>query len=164
MPHDVLVQSFQSGLFKAYGEVLNLGATGGRTINAGTSERLDLPGPLALHADGGAAVLAVFHARAQAPEGPWHMLERHRLGSQTFVPLAGARCVLLVALGANSPDPGTLAAFSVAGDQGITLHPGTWHHPLLALDDGDFLVIERAGPAEDCDVVQLDTPVRLLPA
>ena len=31
---------------------------------------------------------------------------------------------------------------------------GIWHHPLLALDaDGDFLVIDRAGPGAvtDCE-------------
>jgi ureidoglycolate lyase len=161
MTRDVPVQPLQTEAFQAYGDVLNLGGSGTRAINAGTSHRLDLPGPLALHADGGAPVLAVFRAQAQAAQGPWHMLERHRLGSQTFVPLAGARCVVLVALGADRPDLATLSAFAVAGDQGITLHPGTWHHPLISLDDGNYLVVERMGSAVDCDVVQLDTPVRL---
>lgn len=161
MTRDVPVQPLQTEAFKAYGDVLNLGGSGTRAINAGTSHRLDLPGPLALHADGGAPVLAVFRAQAQAAQGPWHMLERHRLGSQTFIPLAGARCVVLVALGADSPDIATLAAFAVAGDQGITLHPGTWHHPLISLDDGNYLVVERIGRAVDCDVVQMDVPVRL---
>ncbi len=161
MTRDVPVQPLHTDAFQAYGHVLNLGASDTRAINAGTSQRLDLTGSLTLHAEGGQPVLAVFRARAQAPEGPWHLLERHRLGSQTFVPLAGARCVVLVARGRDGPDLATLAAFRVAGDQGITLHPGTWHHPLLSLDDGDFLVIERAGREVDCDVVQLDTPVRL---
>lgn len=161
MTRDVHTQHLETEAFKAFGHVLNLGASGTRPINAGTSQRLDLPGPLALHAEDGEPVLAVFRAQAQAVQGPWHLLERHRLGSQTFVPLAGARCVVLVALGTDSPDLSTLAAFTVAGDQGITLHPGTWHHPLISLDDGNYLVIERAGRAVDCDVVQLDTPVRL---
>jgi ureidoglycolate hydrolase len=52
--------------------------------------------------------LAVFHALAQNPEGPCHMLERHQHGSQTFVPLTGARCRLLVALGQDQPDLRTL--------------------------------------------------------
>lgn len=161
MTCDVPVQVLQAEIFKAFGVVLALRAAGGREINAGTSRRLDLPGPLVLGAAGGQPGLAVFSARAQALEGPWRALERHRLGSQTFVPLTGARCVVLVALGTDAPDPATLAAFVVAGDQGFTLHPGTWHHPLLALDDGDFLVLERVGQTVDCDVVQLDPPVRL---
>jgi len=161
MPNDVQVQALSADAFKPYGEALDLNAPGGHPVNAGTSWRIDLPGPLALHAEGGAPVLAVFRARAQAPDGPWQVLERHRLGSQTFIPLAGARCVVLVALGDDTPDPATLAAFAVRGDQGMTLHPGIWHHPLLARDDGDFLVIERRGQAVDCEVLQLDVPVRL---
>lgn len=69
----------------------------------------------------------MFRARARAIAGPWHALEVHRLGTQTFVPLAGARCVLL-----------------------------------LALDDGDWVVIERRAATVDCDVALLSEPVGLV--
>ncbi len=147
--------------FAAYGEVLALSERLGTTINAGTSQRMDLPSGLSLHQDGGAPVLAVFQACAQAPDGPWNLMERHRLGTQTFVPLAGARCVVLVANGEQAPDLTTLAAFQVSGDQGFTLHAGTWHHPLIALDDGAFLVLERQGAEVDCELIHLPNPVRL---
>ena len=62
----------------------------------------------------------------------------------------------------NRPEPATLAAFDVAGDQAVTLHAGTWHHGLIALADGDFVVIERKGAAVDCDVAELPEPVTLL--
>lgn len=153
--------ALNSADFAAYGAVLDLSSLGGRSINAGTSQRIDLPGPLDLHQRGGQPVLAVFRARTQALQGPWTLLERHRLGTQTFVPLAGARCVVLVALGQDAPDPATLAAFQVEGHQGFTLHAGTWHHPLIARDGGDFLVLERQGAEVDCEVVQLAVPVRL---
>ena len=147
--------------FSPYGEVLNLFAPAQQTINQGTSGRLDLPGGLDLAGDQGQAVLAVFHALAQNPEGPCHMLERHQLGSQTFVPLTGARCRLLVALGHDQPDLRTLRCFEVTGQQGFTLHKGTWHHPLMALDSGAFLVLERQGPTEDCEIHPLPVSVRL---
>ena len=147
--------------FSPYGEVLNLFAPAHQTINQGTSGRLNLPGGLDLAGDQGQAVLAVFHALAQNPEGPCHMLERHQLGSQTFVPLTGARCRLLVALGQDQPDLRTLRCFEVTGQQGFTLHKGTWHHPLMALDSGAFLVLERQGPTEDCEIHPLPVSVRL---
>ena len=149
--------------FSPYGEVLNLFAPAQQTINQGTSGRLNLPGGLDLTGDQGQAVLAVFHALAQNPEGPCHMLERHQLGSQTFVPLTGARCRLLVALGHDQPDLRTLKCFEVTGQQGFTLHTGTWHHPLMALDNGAFLVLERQGSAEDCEIHSLPVSVRLNP-
>lgn len=147
--------------FAAYGNVLELSRRNGQPINAGTSQRMDLPSELTLTQRGGAPVLAVFRARAQSPEGPWTLMERHRLGSQTFVPLGSTRCVVLVALGEQLPDPATFAAFQVSGAQGFTLKPDTWHHPLIAIDDGDFLVLERQGAEEDCEIVQLPAPIRL---
>jgi ureidoglycolate lyase len=116
-----------------------------------------------LAGDQGQAVLAVFHALAQNPEGPCHMLERHQHGSQTFVPLTGARCRLLVALGQEQPDLRTLQCFDVTGQQGFTLHKGTWHHPLMALDNGAFLVLERRGLSVDCEIHSLPSSVRLSP-
>jgi len=156
-------QPLTTDAFAPYGEVLDLWAPASRTINQGTSGRLDLPAALDLAGDQGQAVLAVFHAQAQNPEGPCHMLERHRQGSQTFVPLTGARCRLLVALGQDQPDLRTLRCFEVTGQQGFTLHKGTWHHPLMAMDPGAFLVLERQGPIEDCEIHSLPLSVRLSP-
>lgn len=154
-------QPLNPAAFGPYGNVISGESGASRPINHGSSQRVDQPGTLALSAAGGQPVLAVFRARAQAPQGPWHELERHRLGSQSFVPLRGTRCIVLVALGEHAPDPATLAAFVVAGDQGFTLHAGTWHHPLIALDDGDFVVLERQGAAVDCEVQHLAEPVSL---
>lgn len=130
-----------------------------RPINGGTSLRVEAEDGLSLLAEGGAPALAVFRAQAQALAGPWRTLERHRLGSQTFVPLAGARCLVLVALGAHAPDPGTLAAFLADGRCGYTLHAGTWHHGLIALDAGDFVVLERGAAQPDCEFADLEQAV-----
>ena len=111
------LQLFSADAFSPYGEVLNLFAPAQQTINQGTSGRLNLPGGLDLAGDEGQAVLAVFHAQAQNPEGPCHMLERHQRGSQTFVPLTGARCRLLVALGQDQPDLRTRDRLLVRNDR-----------------------------------------------
>lgn len=147
--------------FAAYGEVLELGSGEARAINAGTSARVDLPSALDLAREGGRPRLATFRVQAQALAGPWRTLERHRFGSQTFVPLQAGHWIVLVASGDDAPDAGTLRAFSASAHQGITLHAGTWHHPLIATDPGLFLVLEREGAQVDCEVVQLNDPVRL---
>jgi len=163
-PASVRLQSLTTEAFAPYGEVLQLDAAGQRAINQGTSARLDLPAALDLHGANGQAVLAVFHAQAQSVNTPCQMLERHRWGSQSFVPLSGVRCRLWVARGEASPDLTTLACFDVSGQQGFTLHKGVWHHPLMALEAGSFLVIERQGPQEDCDVFTLPQAIHPDPA
>jgi ureidoglycolate lyase len=162
MPIDIPIRPLLPDGFLPYGRVLDLKGQHVRSINSGTSWRLDLPAQLDLDRQDGRPALAVFRSQAQPEQGPWLLLERHRLGSQTFIPLHGARCVLLVSLGGDQPDLSTLAAFEAEPSQGFTLNAGTWHHPLIALEDGDFLVLERAGLAVDCEVCQLATPVRLV--
>ena len=136
-------------------------AATGRPINGGSSQRIDTVGELQLTADGGAPCLALFRAQPRDPRGPWQVLERHRLGTQTFVPMGGARYVLLVALGDAQPELHTLAAFAVAGHQAVTLRAGTWHHGLIAPDGGDFAVIERRGVELDNELATLANAVML---
>lgn len=172
----VLLQALTPEAFAAYGVVIDAdaamaGGARGRPINHGSSLRLEVPGALDLQGHGGEGVLAIFRAQARRVNGPWSELERHALGSQTFIPLGGARCVLLVALGDAAPDPARLAAFDVRGHQAFSLHAGTWHHGLIAREDGDFVVVERQGPVQtdgnrpvDCDIAHLAEPVMLIEA
>ena len=164
------LQPISAASFAPYGWLIDAEAAFAgrheRAINQGSSRRVDGFGALSFQAEAGRPCLTVFRASARDPQGPWRLLERHRLGTQSFIPLGGVACVVLVALDrgdGSGPDPATLAAFRVSGRQGITLHPGTWHHGLIALADGDFVVLERQAEAEDCDLAELATPVRLEP-
>ncbi len=136
----------------------------GRLINDGSSLRVDGVGELDLTADGGTPCMAVFRAQPRDPHGPWLELERHRLGTQTFVPMGGASYVMLVALGATAPEPVTLAAFIANGQQAVTLRAGTWHHGLIAPEGGDFVVIERSAAGVDCELATLASAVTLVGA
>ncbi len=157
-------QTITSENFAPYGWVAQAEGQTGRPINGGNSLRVDSVGALALTAAGGTPCLAVFRAQARNPCGPWTQLERHRLGTQTFVPLGGARYLVLVALGDPAPEAHTLAAFWVGGHQAVTLLAGTWHHGLIAPEGGDFVVVERAAAAVDCDTVELSPAVRVADA
>jgi ureidoglycolate lyase len=153
--------------FAPYGQVVE-SAPAGRAINDGAAWRSE-GAPLALDADGGRPTLAVFRVHRRAVQGPWQDLEVHRLGSQTFLPLGGARCLVLVARGGERPELSTLAAFVSRPGQGWTLAPGTWHHALIALaaagagardvEPVDVAVLERAAERVDCDRARLAEPV-----
>lgn len=154
--------------FVRYGRVIDAAAAGARPVNGGTSLRHEALPDLDLQREGGRAVLAVYDARARGwPFEAW-VLERHRLSEQVFLPIGGARrCVLLVAPAGAPPQPDDCEAFVTDGHQGVSLAAGTWHHGLLALDDGPWAVLERRARdgAVDCDEHALATALRLqLPA
>ncbi len=150
------VQSLAPAAFAPFGTVVQAPGAAGRVINGGSARRHDLVPDLALSAEGGRAGLALFQASARSFPYRVDELECHRLGSQAFIPLGRRRFVVVVAPAAPRPDPGALAAFVTDGEQGVVLAPGTWHHALLAVDAGDFVVVERIAEAVDCDVVRWD--------
>lgn len=146
--------------FAPYGTVLEVPAEAiGRPINGGTSQRFDLVDDLQLGASGGRPMVAIFRAAARRFPHTVDEMERHVLGSQSFVPLGARRFVMVVAPAGPPPRAEALAAFVTDGLQGVVLAPGTWHHALLAVDAGDFVVVERVAPIVDCDVCKLDQAV-----
>ncbi len=77
-------------------------------------------------------------------------INRHLDHTQLFVPLAGARTVLVVAppeVPAAGFDPSTIAAFVTDGTQTVIFHTGTWHIEPRALD------------ADECRVINVQTDV-----
>jgi ureidoglycolate lyase len=150
--------------FAPFGTVISADGLPGRAINAGTTMRFDVIADLQLTLDGGTPLLAIYRASARDFPLPLAEFERHARGTQGFVPMAGARFVVVVARGDAAFSAEALHAFTVEGTQGVVLAPGTWHHGLIARDAGDFVVMERNAPAGepvDCDVVHLETPVEL---
>ena len=88
-------------------------------------------------------------------------MERHRLGSQAFVPLDGAQMLLVVAP-PGKLDPAAIVAFLAAPSQGINFRCGVWHHPLIALHcTSDFVIIDRAGEGDNHEVLTLAEPLAI---
>lgn len=157
----LIAQPLAAEAFAPFGTVLAAPTGAGRVINGGSAERFDLVDDLQLAGEGGRPLLALFRAQARRFPHAVAEMERHALGSQSFVPLGERRFVIVVAPAGRTPAAESLAAFVTDGCQGVTLAPGTWHHALLAVDAGDFVVVERAGPTVDCDTVDLAGPVEV---
>jgi ureidoglycolate lyase len=149
--------------FAPFGTVIETGGAS-QAVNAGNAWRHEAVAALDLQRELGRAVLAVYDARARRFPFIATGLERHRLSDQVFLPLAGARrCVLLVAAGSLAqPSAQHCHAFLSNGQQGVRIAAGTWHHGLLALDDGPWVVLERRSTAVDCEELVLPAPLELL--
>ena len=101
----------------------------------------------------GAAAISIFRATPLAVL-ELKTFERHPLGSQAFVPLSG-RSYLVAVAPAGALDPAAIRIFRAEPNQGVQYAKGVWHHFLLVLDASDFLVVDRAGPGENCDEMEL---------
>lgn len=106
-------------------------------------------------------------------------LERHPHTTQVFLPMGkgalpgagegalGRRGAFLVVVALNGPDdrpdPATVKAFVMESGTGVVYNQGTWHHPVLVLDDTlDLACIETqicsgargTEDARDCELVE----------
>lgn len=145
------IEALDVDAFAEFGAVIaSSAARQAFAINQGTTQRFHA---LAIAEVMGGQV-AISMARALPCTLPFTvaMLERHPLGSQAFIPLNGTRYLIVVAKNPDTPP----RAFLADQGQGVQYHRGTWHHPLLALDQGgDFLIVDRVGEGNNCEEVQL---------
>jgi ureidoglycolate lyase len=83
-----------------------------------------------------ASLSLILAAPSLARPVPVKVIERHSLTSQSFLPMAAARWLVVVAPNApdGAPDLAAAAAFLPAPGAGVTLKPGVWHAPLTVLD------------------------------
>ena len=107
--------------------------------------------------------ISIFRGEPRALPFEATMMERHRLGSQAFVPLSGRPYLVLVAPPGPRPRADQLRLFVAAAGQGVNYARDVWHHPLLALEaESDFLIVDRIGPEPDCEEHRLDEAVELV--
>ncbi|SFM32378.1 ureidoglycolate lyase [Marinobacter zhejiangensis] len=153
-------QPLTAEAFTPFGDVIDRrSAANSFAINGGRTQRHhDLAG-VEILGEGGRPMISIFVSQPVQVPLTVDCLERHPLGSQAFIPMHGERFLVVVAPGGESIDPESVRAFVTDGHQGVNYRAGTWHavHSVLACE-GEFLVVDRGGPGNNCD----ERPVEIL--
>ena len=72
-----------------------------------------------------------------------NMLETLPFSSQAFIPLQKTSFIVVVAPISKVPDLSSIEAFKVPIDEGVNFLPKVWHFPLIAIEDSNFLTIDK---------------------
>lgn len=151
--------------FAPYGDVIESVVDRAAAMNAARFERFDNLCSIDMKNDGRVAVSIARCRVASSLPYRIDVVERHPLGSQAFVPLTPCKLIVVVAPPEESVEASDLRAFVSNGRQGVNYHCGTWHMPLIAFKAGqEFLIIDRAADAPNCDEHSLDEAVMLAEA
>ena len=149
--------------FEPFGDVIEAHPLQREAMNAARFERFDDLCDVDVGDEGQVRVSVARCRSATRLPYRFDLVERHPLGSQAFVPLAGQRFVVVVAPPGESVELADLQAFVTNGRQGVNYRRGTWHMPLIGLETGqEFLVIDRDADQPNCDEHTLDEAVLLL--
>ncbi len=151
-----------SEAFSAFGDVIEANAEAKNfAINDGFTQRYhDLAKVDVTDVDvdnnKGQPLINIFRSTPLVQPITIKMMERHPHGSQAFIPM-GQNPYLVVVAPAGEFDINSIAVFIAKSNQGVNYHKGTWHHFCLALNsESDFLVVDRGGEGDNCDVLELD--------
>jgi ureidoglycolate lyase len=152
--------------FSPFGDVVSAGARPGQSANQGTAVRFDWCTELVNTRDGAKANVSVFRSAAKALPFELRLLEQHPCSTQAFLPMVCHRFLVCVAPTEASGGPRleALRAFLCGPGQGINYRVGTWHHPIIALEqDADFVMLAfEDGSPRDCVVRHLAAPVQVV--
>lgn len=151
---DLTVEPLTAQAFAPFGDVIEVRADNRVIpINYGLTQRHHDLANLDVAEGGGKAIVSIFRTQPVSLPFQVKIMERHPLGSQTFVMLTRNPFLVVVAP-AGEFNSAQLRAFRAAPGQGVNYHKGVWHHYCLGLNEqNDFLVVDREGSGDNCDEV-----------
>jgi ureidoglycolate lyase len=151
--------------FSRFGDVIEVNNDNKNfPINDGFTQRYHDLANVDVNDNNGRTLVNIFRSTPLVQPIAIKMMERHPHGSQAFVPM-GTNSYLVVVAPAGDFDVNALEVFIANSTQGVNYHKGTWHHFCLALgSESDFLVIDRGGEGENCDVLTLDGSLSIAPS
>jgi ureidoglycolate lyase len=150
-------KTLTAAAFLPFGEVIEASTeVENFSINDGYTQRYHNLAKVDVNAKSGQAGMSIFRSTPLARPIAIKMMERHPLASQAFMPL-GNEPYLVVVAPKGELDVKQIEVFIATAGQGVNYSAGTWHHYCLALNkSSDFLVVDRIGEGDNCDVVELD--------
>ena len=142
--------------FSKFGDVITTDDIKPLEINEGYAKRFDGIANLNTSKDNGETTICIFSALKRSFPMKIDMMEKHPLGSQAFVPMKETTFLVFVAPEGDKPNLSKAEAFIVPPGIGVNYNPGTWHFPLIATEDMNFLVVDRKGSGDNLVIKNLN--------
>jgi len=142
--------------FSKFGDMITTADIKPIEINEGYAKRFDGIANLNTSKDNGETIISIFSALKRTFPLKIDMMEKHPLGSQAFIPMKQTTFLVLVAPEGNNPDLNKIEAFIVPPEIGVNYNPGTWHFPLIATEDMNFLVVDRKGSGDNLVIKNIE--------
>ena len=135
--------------FSSYGDLISTEDINPMNINEGYAKRFDNLANLDTSKDSGKTIVSIFSALKRTFPMKIHMMEKHPLGTQAFIPMKETTFLAFVAPSGESPEIDKIQSFIIPPKMGINYKPGIWHFPLISTENINFLVIDRKGSGDN---------------
>ena len=135
--------------FSSYGDLISTDDINPMNINEGYAKRFDNLANLDTSKDSGKTIVSIFSALKRTFPMKIHMMEKHPLSTQAFIPMKETTFLAFVAPSGESPKIDKIQSFIISPKMGINYKPGIWHFPLISTENINFLVIDRKGSGDN---------------
>ena len=135
--------------FSSYGDLISTDDISPININEGYAKRFDNLANLDTSKDSGNTIVSIFSALKRTFPMKIHMMEKHPLSTQAFIPMKETTFLAFVAPSGESPEIDKIQSFIIPPKMGINYKPGIWHFPLISTENINFLVIDRKGSGDN---------------
>ena len=135
--------------FSSYGDLISTDDISPININEGYAKRFDNLANLDTSKDSGKTIVSIFSALKRTFPMKIHMMEKHPLSTQAFIPMKETTFLAFVAPSGESPEIDKIQSFIIPPKMGINYKPGIWHFPLISTENINFLVIDRKGSGDN---------------
>lgn len=151
----ICIEPLTQEAFAPFGDVIALRDQPTAMINEGRCARHHA----LAHVDcDGIAGISLFEGEGYSLPLILHMMERHPLGSQAFIPMQEAPFLVIVASDKDGI-PDQPRAFLSNGRQGVSYPPGQWHGVLTPLSPGAlFAVVDLCAERDNLEEHWFDVP------
>ncbi len=143
--------------FSPYGNVIETDNAKPISINSGKCLRYNDLADIEIDGSGSAGI-SLFDAKPYTSPYQLKHVERHPLGSQTFLPMTRDRYLVIVAVDANNiaQQP---KVFLTNGKQGVNYRRNTWHGVLTPIvTNALFAVVDYIGLQNNIEEYVFDKP------
>ena len=135
--------------FAPYGDLISSNGVEPIDINSGYAKRFNNLANIDISKNKGEAIVSIFSALKRTFPMKIDMMEKHPLGSQTFMPMKEITFLSFVAPPGETPEINKIQSFIIPPKMGINYKPGVWHFPLISTENTNFIVIDRKGNGEN---------------
>ena len=140
---NLTIKNINKENFYQYGQLISTKDVNSENINSDTTKSFYDLVDIEILGDNNQCRINIFKAKKRQFPLEINMLENHPFSSQSFIPLQNTSFIVVVAPISKTPNLELLEAFKVPSEEGINFKPKVWHFPLIAIEDSNFLTIDK---------------------
>ena len=149
---NLVIKNITKENFSQFGQLISTKDLKSENINSDTTKSFYDLVDIEILGENNQCRINFFKAKKRQFPLEINILENHPFSSQSFIPLQNTSFIVVVAPISKIPNLKLIEAFKVSPEEGINFKPKVWHFPLIAIEDSNFLTIDKKNSKNNLEI------------